>query len=82
MGPGYFVIAILGCADGATQCTPVATLPRHYASASDCSSDTSAALTEHGNFDFPTMLAECRAQLPATATQREVRKLPANARRS
>jgi len=26
MGPGYFVIAILGCADGGTSCTPVATL--------------------------------------------------------
>ena len=27
MGPGYFVIAILGCADGGSACTPVATLP-------------------------------------------------------
>ena len=27
MGPGYFVIAILGCADGGAQCTPVATAP-------------------------------------------------------
>ena len=27
MGPGYFVIAIMGCADGGSACTPVATLP-------------------------------------------------------
>jgi len=27
MGPGIFVIAILGCADGGSSCTPVATLP-------------------------------------------------------
>ena len=33
MGPGYFVIAILGCADGGSACTPVATLPTHYATA-------------------------------------------------
>ena len=33
MGPGYFVIAILGCADGGGSCTPVATLQTRYASA-------------------------------------------------
>ena len=33
MGPGYFVIAILGCADGGSACTPVATLQTRYASA-------------------------------------------------
>ena len=27
MGPGYFIIAILGCADGSADCTPVATPP-------------------------------------------------------
>jgi hypothetical protein len=32
MGPGYFVIAILGCADGGVgACTPVATLQTRYA---------------------------------------------------
>ena len=27
MEPVYYVIAILGCTDGSTQCTPVATVP-------------------------------------------------------
>ena len=29
MGASYFVIAILGCADGGSTCTPVATLQTH-----------------------------------------------------
>jgi hypothetical protein len=33
MGPGYFVIAILGCADGGSACTPVATLDTRYETA-------------------------------------------------
>ena len=33
MGPGYFVIAILGCADGGSACTQVATLPTRYSNA-------------------------------------------------
>jgi hypothetical protein len=61
MGPGYFVIAILGCADGGSACTPVATLQTRYATAAECSVATSAVLEENSNFDFPTLLAQCRA---------------------
>jgi|SRR5579872_1233016 len=60
MGPAYFVIAILGCADGGTACTPVATLETHYATRAQCSAATSSALEENSNFDFPTLLARCR----------------------
>ena len=44
MGPGYFVIAILGCADGGSACTPVATLQTRYESQAQCSAATAAAL--------------------------------------
>lgn len=64
MVPAYFVIAILGCADGGSACTPVATLQTHYSSEAQCSAATSAALEENSNFDFPTLLARCR---PGTA---------------
>ena len=73
MGPGYFVIAILGCADGGTGCTPVATLPRHYASADECSAAAAPALEANSNFDFPTLLARCRpsAQRASADNERE-----------
>jgi acyl-CoA synthetase (AMP-forming)/AMP-acid ligase II len=60
MGPAYFVIAILGCADGGTACTPVATLQTHYATEAQCSAASAAALEENSNFDFPSLLARCR----------------------
>jgi acyl-CoA synthetase (AMP-forming)/AMP-acid ligase II len=77
MGPAYFVIAILGCADGGTACTPVATLPTRYSSADQCNAATVDALNENNAFDFPTLLAKCRkGALPAAAEQSEQRRIP------
>ena len=82
MGPGYFVIAILGCADGGTGCTPVATLETRYSSEAECSAATSAALEANTQFDFPTLLARCRSEQPAMTGQAQSDKpLPAPARR-
>ena len=67
MGAGYFIIAILGCADGGTACTPVATLPTHYATQAQCTASTGAALIENSSFDFPTLVARCRAGSTNTA---------------
>lgn len=61
MGPGIFVIAILGCADGSAQCQPVATLPTRYESKSTCAAATSAALIASTRFDYPELEAECRS---------------------
>lgn len=60
MGPGYFLIAILGCADGGGSCTQVATLQTRYSTIAECSAATSAALENNSNFDFPTLLARCK----------------------
>jgi len=60
MGPGYFVIAILGCADGGSACTQVATLQTRYKSEAQCSAATASALAANSDFDFPTLLARCR----------------------
>ena len=67
MGPGYFVIAIMGCADGGSACTPVATLPARYESSAQCSAATARALEANNNFDFPTLVARCRPGSAATA---------------
>jgi hypothetical protein len=78
MGPGYFVIAILGCADGGSACTPVATLDTQYASEAECSLATGSALIENSNFDFPTLVARCHA---VTAKSAGAQELPARERR-
>ena len=83
MGPGYFVIAILGCADGGSACTPVATLPAHYADVAQCSAATADALEANSDFDFPTLLAQCRPGAASRAAGSEdSRPTPAAARRS
>lgn len=71
MGPGYFVIAILGCADGGNACTPVATLQTQYATQAECSAATSAALEANNNFDFPTLVARCRLGKATAAADAE-----------
>ena len=61
MGPGMFVIAILGCADGSAQCQQVATLPTRYESRATCAAATSNALMRATSFDYSEVQAECRA---------------------
>jgi hypothetical protein len=82
MGAGYFVIAILGCADGGAQCTPVATLQTRYASEEQCAAATGPALEANSNFDFPTLLARCKSGVDrAAADAAPERAIPASARR-
>ena len=74
MGPGYFIIAILGCADGSSACTPVATVPTRYESQAACAAATGNALAARTDLDFPTLQAECR---PATHNGAERDNRPA-----
>jgi hypothetical protein len=72
MGPAYFVIAIMGCGDGADACQTVATPAAHYASEQACLAARSDALMANSDLDFPTLLAECQRVAPkasATAPQ-------------
>ncbi len=77
MGPGYFIIAILGCADGSTDCTPVMTVPARYESEAACSAAAPKALLDNSNFDFPSLLAECRREQPRAAAERDRNPPPA-----
>jgi len=82
MGPGFFVIAILGCSDGSAGCAPVATLPTRYESREACAAATAPALAANGDFDFPTLLAECRAAKAPAAERKPTVPVPADARRA
>ena len=83
MGPGYFIIAIMGCADGSTACTPVATVPTRYESQAACSAAVNDALAANSDLDFPTLVAECRSSaLPAAASHERPKPVPAGALRS
>lgn len=82
MGPGYYVIAILGCADGSAGCVPVATVPRHFESEAACAAATPAALAGNSDLDFPTLVAQCRGVTrPAAASEPRPHAIPAGAMR-
>ena len=59
MGPAYFVIAIIGCGDGATSCQTVAAPAAHYATEQACLAARTDALMANTDLDFPTLLAQC-----------------------
>jgi len=68
MGPGYFVLAIMGCADGSSACTPVTTVPTRFETEAACAAAAPEALLANSSFDFPSLLAQCRpAKVPAAA---------------
>lgn len=73
MEAGYFIIAILGCADGSTACTPVMTVPTHYATQAACVAATRGALLANNDFDFPSLFAECRPANPRASVDRDAK---------
>ena len=75
MGPAYFVIAILGCADGGNACTPVTTLQTRYASEQQCVAATAAAVMQNDDIDYPTIVARCRPGDTKAADAQEKRDL-------
>ena len=80
MGPAFYVIAIMGCGDGSVACTPVATMPTRYESRDACQAATAATLDSNSDFDFPTLMAQCRPA-SAPAADRAPRQIPDGARR-
>ena len=59
MGPGIFIIAIMGCGDGDAACRQVRLLDTHYQSRAECVAATEAALTANANLDYPSVVAQC-----------------------
>jgi hypothetical protein len=82
MGPGYFIIAIFGCADGSAACAPAATVATRYESRAACSAAVNDALAANSDLDFPTLVAECRSgAVPAAAASNSGKPVPAGALR-
>ncbi|MEO6113260.1 MAG: hypothetical protein ABIP07_02265 [Sphingomicrobium sp.] len=81
MGPGFFVIAILGCADGSAACAPVAMMPTRYETRAACVAATAPALAASGDFEFPTLLAECRPAKAPAAQRAPAIRIPVTLRR-
>ena len=62
MHPLMIVMAVLGCADDATQCQLVHRVPTTYASVAACNKAAESELGRLSNLDFPTIMAQCQAE--------------------
>ena len=64
MEPVFFVLAIMGCGDGAAACSEARVEPARYATAAQCLAQAPTALTRHTDLNFPVISAACRANGP------------------
>jgi hypothetical protein len=76
MGPVYYVISILGCADGSAQCVAAATMPVHYETEAVCRAAETDALLQASDLDFPSLVAQCTAVKPHKASTDEKNEKP------
>ena len=61
MGPGIFLIAIMGCGEGDAPCQQVRTIETRYETQAACTAATDAALAKATDVDFPVVVAQCVA---------------------
>lgn len=70
MGPGYFILAIMGCGDGTAMCQEVRDTGRVYRSEVECLADSEATLMSASELSYPEIMVECRAISPQVAQRR------------
>jgi hypothetical protein len=77
MGSVFYVIAIMGCGDGQTQCAQQRIEPVRYYSAAQCRAAMPAALIRNTDIDYPTVTAACRQvgqSMAGTAAKAQARR--------
>jgi hypothetical protein len=61
MGAFVYVMAIMGCGDGAFQCTEARVVETRYESMAACRQAAQAQLIVNGDLDYPELMASCRS---------------------
>ncbi|MEO7688755.1 MAG: hypothetical protein ABIS51_05670 [Sphingomonas sp.] len=61
MEPLYFVMAIMGCGDGSSNCAQARVEPAHYTTVQQCQAAMPAALIRNSDIDYPVVSAACRS---------------------
>jgi hypothetical protein len=70
----FFVLAIIGCGDTATECREVRTEPARYATEAQCRADLIPALARNTDLSYPEIAGNCRAsslRMAAAATPKK-----------
>jgi hypothetical protein len=74
MGPVFYVMAIMGCGDGATMCEQVARGDDVYRSEAACYAQSEQALIRASGEPYPLILAECQQVSRQVAERMESRR--------
>ncbi|WP_375285887.1 hypothetical protein [Sphingomonas sp.] len=61
MGPVFYVLAIMGCGDGQTQCEPARVEAQRFSTAAQCQAALPSVLARHTDIDYPVVTGACRA---------------------
>ena len=61
MGPFVYVMAIMGCGDGAYQCTEARLVETRYETMASCQQAAQSQLIANGDLEFPELMASCRS---------------------
>lgn len=69
----FFVVAIMGCGDGASQCAEARVTPVHYSTAQACQAAMPAVLEQNTDLSFPVITAACRSSGMIAADRKPVR---------
>lgn len=64
MDPVFYVMAILGCGDGSTDCREARIEPARYATAQECQAALPQGLARNTDLSFPVIAGSCRASGP------------------
>ncbi len=78
LDPIFYVLAIMGCADGSDQCAEARVGQPRYASIQACQAALPAALQRNTGLAFPVIAAACR-QNGAKAISRAAARIPSSA---
>jgi len=60
MEPLFYVMAIMGCADGNVQCTEARVVPVRYESMAQCRAALPTQLARNTDIDYPMIGAACQ----------------------
>jgi len=61
MEPMFYVMAIMGCGDSASNCAQARVEPVHYTTIRQCQAAMPAALIRNSDIDYPVVSAACRS---------------------
>lgn len=73
MEPLFYVMAILGCGDGAAACQEARVEPVRYENAAQCHAAMEPALLRNSDLAFPTIAANCQSNAARISQKRDKR---------